>query len=278
MTLIFAGFFLVTALVMLTASLRPNHADQYVSILGLMLGWPTLAFTMVLIVVLLFYKELISLINRVERVSYKDATAELQSLYPDARELRIDPEPEVQIVRPNSVGSAEKIPNPEVSTDMNTPVRDEYVNLLREQNEQLRDEAKYWWRRFLAVVLNFRTQWILSLLDDYAKGSKTSEQGLFNEISYRLARAGSFTQYLILGGTEPSTPSSIPWSDIQQSIFALERYGLVKSSKSGIVNAYEVTDEGRDFLSFLDSSEGREFNLEVVNTHTISVSPPSVGY
>lgn len=246
-TLIFIGFFLVAVLIMITASLRPSHADRYVSILGIMLGWPTLAFTMVLIVVLLFHEELISLINRVKSVSYRDATAEFQPIESRARELRIEPDPEAQIIAPEPIEPSEKVPAPDINT--------------QKQNEQLRDEAKYWWRRFLTIMLNFRTQWILRVLADHYKGDTVSQEVLMFVASSRLATAGAFTQHLILGGTEPSTPLTIPKNDFQQSMVALESYGLVKTSNDGIVKSYKITDEGRDLLAFLDSPEGQEFRF-----------------
>lgn len=224
---VFAVFVSLATVMMIVTSYDQPNAPQYVSLVDNFLDWPVLAFAIALITLLTFQIEIAGAFKNlyIKRVG-RDGL-ELGERQPQAEA----PENE----RPLNLA-------PEQETDMNTLIRQGYL-------QHLREEAKRWWHRYLLLFLTPPTRQVLRLISRKPRtlGELREISVYWNEISRReiITDQTHNTKDVLL-----ILPSALP-----RSLEVLEKYGLIERYGGGRDESFRITEDGERFVDFEDSPE-----------------------
>ena len=224
-------------------ALDDANAQYYIDAFQTLLSWPVLAFSLVMIVLLIFHSDLANVFKGyyISRVG-RDAVHFEPKPQPD-------PPANERPILPADDPTAQPTPRPAPDiTDNDAYVRgydDGWKLGLASANEQIEtweQEANHWWHRYLTTFLTPETQQLLRQIGDRPRTSA------------ELRQQAAQTTDVVLNGQM-----------LTHALNALDKYDLIERNDSGTETIYRITDDGRAFLAFLDSPEGEEFARETLD-------------
>jgi DNA-binding HxlR family transcriptional regulator len=219
------------------------NAQYYIDAFQTLLSWPVLAFSLVMIVLLIFHSDLANVFKGyyISRVG-RDAVHFEPKPQPDP------PAGERPILPADDI-AAQPTPQPAPDITDNDAYRRGYdvgwklgVESANEQIETWEQEANHWWHRYLVVFLEAETRQLLRMIAAQPRN---------------VAR--------LLQQAEASDDPALARQLLSQSLNALDKYDLIERDDSETEAVYRITDDGRAFLTFLDSPEGDEFVRETLD-------------
>ena len=224
-------------------ALDDANAQYYIDAFQTLLSWPVLAFSLVMIVLLIFHSDLANVfkgyyISRVGR---------------DAVHFEPKPQPDPPAgerpILPTDDLAAQPQPKPAPAINDNDAYVRGYddgwqlgLTSANEQIETWEQEANHWWHRYLTIFLTPETQQLLRRIS-----TQPRSLGGLQQQALQTADAISNGQMLAL------------------ALNALDKYDLIERDDSGTEAVYRITEDGRAFLAFLDSPEGDEFVRETLD-------------
>lgn len=246
-------------------ALDDANAQYYIDAFQTLLSWPVLAFSLVMIVLLIFHRDLANVFKGyyISRVGRDAVHFE--------RKPQPDPPANERPILPSDDVAAQPIPQPVPEITDNDAYLRGYddgwklgVASANEQIETWEDEANHWWHRYLALFLTPDTLAILMRIRRRATSRTELWQLMENAREWNRRSqdpSSTFGLEAMLRLSDNLPPLSEAMLD--QALNALDKYDLIQRTGTGSEAVYEITDDGRSFLAFLGSAEGEEFIREV---------------
>lgn len=249
-------------------ALDDANAQYYIDAFQTLLSWPVLAFSLVIIVLLIFHSDLANVFKGyyISRVG-RDAVHFEPKPQPD-------PPANERPILPSDDATAQPIPQPTAAgSDNDTYLRgydDGWKLGIESANEQIEtweQEANHWWHRYLTVFLTPTTQQILRSIRGKPQSISDFKQQMTNSRELDQAMGSGRPPIEVLELMLRPSGSIPPLTDsmLEHAINALDKYDLIQRVDSGTDAEYRITDDGRAFLDFLASPEGESFLSEVLS-------------
>jgi hypothetical protein len=228
-------------------ALDDANAQYYIDAFQTLLSWPVLAFSLVMIVLLIFHRDLANVFK-----GYYISQVGRDAVHFEPK-AQPDPPADERPIRPAGEVVAQPVPQPAVELSEDTAYLRGYddgwqlgLASADEQIESWEQEANHWWHRYLAIFLTPETQ---QTLRQIAAQPRTQA-----ELRDHLARV-----------TDPAAAGEL----LGHALNALDKYDLIQRADGGVL--YESTDDGRSLLAFLSSPEGEEFVREALSDRSRSL-------
>jgi hypothetical protein len=223
-------------------ALDDANAQYYIDAFQTLLSWPVLAFSLVMIVLLIFHRDLANVFK-----GYYISQVGRDAVHFEPK-TQPDPPADERPIRSAGDVATQPIPRPAADLSENTAYLRGYDDGWRlglassqEQLESWEEEANHWWQRYLAIFLTPETQQVL------------------RQIAVQPRTQAALRDHLTRV-TDPSTASEL----LGHALNALDQYDLIQRTGEGGAAVYEITPDGRAFLAFLSSTEGEEFVREAL--------------
>lgn len=263
--LVYVALGILLAGMILLVALDDANALYYIDAFQTLLSWPVLAFSLVMIVLLIFHRDLANVFKGyyISRVG-RDAVHFEPKPQPD-------PPANERPILPSDDVAAQPVPQPAPEITDNDAYLRGYddgwklgVTSANEQIETWEHEANHWWHRYLAIFLTPVTREILRAIGRRPMSKVDLRLRMENAREWeRISREPGLFDLagaLRLGERLPPLSASM----LDQALSVLDRYDLIQRDGSDDAIPIHITDDGRAFLTFLNSPEGEEFVREAL--------------
>jgi hypothetical protein len=241
---IFGSIFAIAVLLGLLTAFDTSRATDYTQIFNIVFDWPTLGFALVFFFITVYHNQIGDLLKDVylnaitkegPRFGLRSEATRQQQAAAPATERGI----EVEFIQQSSSPPLEE-------ARAGSDVLEELISRALRATE----EASRWFVRYLTVFLSPTAVRILREIGANTNGLETS--ALLRRAQYEddFQRA-LFEQSVYLKGIDmPEHPNTSAYLRVLQ---ALIQYEVVIRSDNDVLH---ITDEGREFLRFVDSPDG----------------------
>lgn len=226
-------------------ALDDANAQYYIDAFQTLLSWPVLAFSLVMIVLLIFHRDLANVFK-----GYYISQVGRDAVHFEPK-TQPDPPADERPIRSTEDVLTQPVPQPAANLSDNDAYLRGYddgwklgVESGNEQLETWEQESYHWWRRYLTIFLTPETQRMLRLI-----AAQPCTHAALREQAARMF--------------DPTVAGEL----LGHALNALDQYDLVQRSGAGSEAVYEITADGRDFLEFLSSPEGDDFVREALPEH-----------